>query len=56
MLTAIQMMIFVISSSTFLPLPGHDDKGCKVLLIRAAHHNPYTDKQDDVFKVIYQCT
>ena len=56
MLTAIQMMIFVISSSTFLPLPGHDDKGRKVVLIRATLHNPYKDKQDDVFKVIYQCT
>jgi len=37
---------------TFLPLPGHDDKGRKVVLIRATLHNPYKDKQDDVFKIM----
>jgi len=37
---------------TFLPLPGTDDKGRKVILIRATIHNPYKDKQDDVFKIM----
>jgi len=37
---------------TFLPLPGYDDKGRKVILIRATIHNPYKNKQDDVFKIM----
>jgi len=34
-----------------LPFPGRDHEGRLVLLIRAAHHNPYKHKQDNVFKV-----
>ena len=36
---------------TYLPLPGRDDKGRKVIVIRACVHNAYKHKQDDVFKV-----
>ena len=37
---------------TFLPLPGRDEQGRKVILIRATIHNPYVHKQDTVFKVL----
>jgi len=34
-----------------LPLPGRDDEGRKVIIIRATIHDPNKHKQDDVFKV-----
>ena len=36
---------------TVVPLPGRDDDGRKVILIRSAVHNPYQHKQDNVMKV-----
>lgn len=37
---------------TFLPLPGIDDQGRKIVLIRATLHNPQKHKQDDIFKIM----
>lgn len=34
-----------------MPLPGRDEEGRKVIIIRATVHDPYKHKQDDVFKV-----
>jgi len=36
---------------TILPLPGHDDEGRKVVVIRATIHDANKHKQDDIFKV-----
>lgn len=44
-------LYFILEFRTLLPLPGRDDEGKKVVLIRAAIHNPYQHKQDDVYKV-----
>jgi len=37
---------------SLLPLPGKDDKGRKVILIRSTIHDPYAHKQDDIFKIM----
>lgn len=36
---------------TILPLPGRDDEGRKVIIIRATIHDAYKHKQDNVLKV-----
>uniref|UniRef100_A0A0P4WKF0 CRAL-TRIO domain-containing protein n=1 Tax=Scylla olivacea TaxID=85551 RepID=A0A0P4WKF0_SCYOL len=39
--------------STFLPLPGHDPQGRKVIVIRAAGHDPKEFTMDEVFKATH---
>jgi len=42
----------LLSIGVFLPIPGKDKKGRKIVLIRSCIHDPYKHKQDDVFKVM----
>ncbi|KAL7647539.1 UNVERIFIED_CONTAM: hypothetical protein RMT77_001139 [Armadillidium vulgare] len=41
----------ILSLGVFLPLPGYDDKGRKVILIRPDKHNTNTTSMDDLIKV-----
>ena len=45
------LFFFFLLFRTLLPLPGRDDEGRKVIIIRATIHDPNKHKQDDVFKV-----
>ncbi|KAK7086577.1 hypothetical protein SK128_017446 [Halocaridina rubra] len=40
-------------SSVFLPLPGYDSLGRKVVIIRTALHNPVITPMDEVFKTCH---
>ncbi|XP_046652805.1 retinol-binding protein pinta-like [Daphnia pulicaria] len=42
----------LLNLGTILPLPGRDDEGRKVIVIRASIHDPYKHKQDDVLKIM----
>lgn len=45
-------LLDLLNLGTLLPLPGLDDEGRKVIIIRATIHDPNKHKQDDVFKVM----
>ncbi|XP_068204365.1 retinol-binding protein pinta-like isoform X2 [Palaemon carinicauda] len=40
----------ILEMGEFLPLPGYDPKGRKIILIRAAAHDPKVHSMDEVFK------
>lgn len=42
----------LLNLGTILPLPGHDDEGRKVVVIRATIHDANKHKQDDIFKIM----
>ncbi|KAK8375033.1 hypothetical protein O3P69_017775 [Scylla paramamosain] len=43
----------ILELGTFLPLPGHDSQGRKVIIIRAAGHDPKEFTMDEVFKATH---
>ncbi|KAK4028900.1 retinol-binding protein pinta-like isoform X1 [Daphnia magna] len=45
-------LLDILNLGTILPLPGRDDEGRKVIIIRATIHDAYKHKQDDVLKVM----
>ncbi|KAG0725935.1 Retinol-binding protein pinta [Chionoecetes opilio] len=43
----------ILELGTFLPLPGHDPEGRKVIIIRTAVHDPKDHSMDEVFKATH---
>ncbi|KAB7502485.1 Alpha-tocopherol transfer protein-like [Armadillidium nasatum] len=46
-------MAEILSLGEFLPLPGYDEKGRKVILIRPDKHNTNTTSMDEMVKVVH---